>query len=168
MSWKRSNLTSIKKMCKVLDMQELLCVWVKHGLSFLWCDNQTSYLFFFSSQKATARTMRTPRMQAITTETTKPSRREKTCRTVTITALRGEGESLVCHSVSILHLQPFCSLVTPLWDCGKGNFARVLPGMSQSHSWTHSSQWCDMRHTLKSQRGGTSTAGQSRNMIFVL
>lgn len=77
----------------------------KYGI-FLWCDSQTSYLFFFSSQKATARMMRTPRMQAITTETTKPRKGGKTCKTVNIIALRREGESLVCHNICI------CSLST--------------------------------------------------------
>lgn len=112
MYYKRSNLTTIKKCARfwTCSTEE------KYDLDFfLWCDSQTSYLFFFSNQKATAK-MRTPRMQAIAKETTKPRKRGKARTTVNIIALSGEGESLVCHNICILHLQPFYSLVTPLCD----------------------------------------------------
>lgn len=80
-------------MCKVLDTQALLCVRRKIWFDFFSCDvtnSWTSYLFLFSSQKAAARMMRTPRMQAITTEATKPKKREKAYKTVKFIYLRGE------------------------------------------------------------------------------
>ena len=81
-----------KKMCGFRHTSTSLCqkknlVW----LLFLWCGSPTSYLFFFSSQKATARMRRTPRMQATTTETTKPRKRGKAYKTVNFIYLGGEG-----------------------------------------------------------------------------
>lgn len=117
MSSERSNFITIKKVQSFGHASTSLCQRENMAWIFLWYDSQTSYLFFFSSQNATARMMRTPRMLAITTDTTKPKKRGKTCTSVNTTALSGEGESVICHNACILHQQPFHSLVTPRCGC---------------------------------------------------
>lgn len=171
MSSERSNFITIKKVQSFGHTSTSLYQRENMAWIFLWYDSQTSYLFFFSSQNATARMMRTPRMLAITTDTTKPKKRGKTCTSVNTTGLSGEGESVICHNACILHQQPFHSLVTPRCGCQWAQiFAQMFSGMPQPHSWLHSSQCCDMVHMLKSQCqcGGPGTAGHSRNRIFML